>query len=175
MRRRLPLLALALSTAGLLAAATPTSATPGHDLPAELRVPPGNTLAMSTLGKGVQVYDCVDGAWAFREPAAKIKADDHEVVALHYAGPTWQSVADGSKVNAAVAAKVDAGDPAADVPLLLLEATATAGPGELSGVTFIQRLDTMGGAAPEGACDPATEPSVGVPYTATYDFWVAKE
>jgi hypothetical protein len=172
-RVRLPLLALALGTAGLLAAATPTSATP-TDPPDEVQVPPGNTLAMSTLGEGVQIYDCVDGAWKFREPAAKIKADDHDVVALHFAGPTWQSVDDGSKVVAEVEAKVDAADPAADVPLLLLRATETAVPGELDGVTWIQRLDTMGGVAPEGSCDPEAEPSVGVPYTATYNFWVAE-
>jgi Protein of unknown function (DUF3455) len=36
----------------------------------------------------------------------------------------------------------------------------------LSQVDFIQRLETRGGVAPKGACDPATDATVALPYRA---------
>jgi hypothetical protein len=53
----------------------------------------------------------------------------------------------------------------------LLEADAHRGDGVLSGVDFIQRLETRGGVAPTGACDPATDATVAVPYRARYVFY----
>jgi Protein of unknown function (DUF3455) len=164
--RRLFLLALTLATASL-AIAVPSLAARRDQLPEALRVPEGHRLVLRALGKGVQVYDCVDGAWSFREPAAAILRGDR-TIALHYAGPTWQSIKDGSKVVGTVMARVDAEHPERDIPLLLLRARST-GPGLFSGVKFIQRLETEGGVAPAGSCRSGA--SIGVPYTATYTFW----
>jgi hypothetical protein len=46
-------------------------------------------------------------------------------------------------------------------------------PGQLFGdITFIQRLDTKGGAAPESDCNANTAvKQVSVPYSARYDFF----
>jgi hypothetical protein len=45
----------------------------------------------------------------------------------------------------------------------------------MSDVTFIQRLDTVGGLAPTSACDAQHVGEVaGVEYTATYYFYRAK-
>jgi hypothetical protein len=123
-------------------------------------------LVLSTLGRGVQIYDCVNGVWTFREPAAAILRGER-AVALHYAGPTWQSVKDGSKVVGTVVARVNAKHPERDTPLLLT--ARSTGPGLFAAVDFIQRLETQGGVAPTGACQ--TGASIGVPYTATYTFW----
>jgi hypothetical protein len=164
--RRLLLLALTLATASL-AIAVPSLAAKGAKVPEQLQVPEGHQLVLSSRGKGVQVYDCVNGAWTFREPAAAILRGER-IVALHYAGPTWQSVKDGSKVVGTVAARVDAKHPERDIPLLLLTARST-GPGLFAGVDFIQRLETKGGVAPAGSCQAGA--STGVPYTATYSFW----
>ena len=38
-------------------------------------------------------------------------------------------------------------------------------------MTYIQRLDTRGGAAPAGACDPAQRQTLAVPYVAVYYFY----
>ena len=57
------------------------------------------------------------------------------------------------------------------IPQLLLEATGNRGPGLLSTVTYIQRLNTTGGLAPTGTCTDGTTASVR--YTAVYTFWVA--
>jgi hypothetical protein len=143
-----------------------------HRVPPDLRAPEGQKLVLTTLGRGSQVYDCVGGAWTFREPAALILRG-HTPVALHYSGPTWQSLGDGSKVTAAVHARADAPRPDRDIPWLLLRATSNTGAGAFAEVDFIQRLATHGGVAPAGACDPAVRASQAVPYTAVYTFWAA--
>jgi len=48
------------------------------------------------------------------------------------------------------------------------------GDGRMSGVTYIQRLETVGGLAPTTSCDPTTGATARVGYTATYYFYVAK-
>src|SRR5262245_3585888 len=139
-------------------------------LPLELRVPDGYTRVLESVGRGVQIYDCVDGAWKFREPtAAIVDQQSDKVTAIHYVGPTWQSIRDGSKVVGAVKTRRDAPNPQRDIPWLLLEATSNAGPGLFADVQYVQRLDTEGGVAPAGACTAGQ--SLSVPYKATYDFW----
>ena len=67
---------------------------------------------------------------------------------------------------------VPAPDPTKDIPWLLLQATEHAGSGVLSTVDYIQRLHTRGGVAPNGGiCEPASDQTVGVPYTAVYKFY----
>ena len=89
--RRLVLLALALAATSLAITAVPSLAAKPERIPPELQVPDGHRLVLSALGRGVQIYDCPAGAWVLREPAAAILRGKR-TVALHYAGPTWQSV-----------------------------------------------------------------------------------
>jgi Protein of unknown function (DUF3455) len=139
-------------------------------LPTELRVPDGYNRVLNSVGRGVQIYDCLDGVWRFREPAAAIfDQQSGEVAAIHYVGPSWQSMRDGSKVVGAVKVRRDAPNPQRDIPWLLLQSTSNAGPGQFANVQYIQRLDTAGGVAPTGAC--TTGQSVSIPYKATYAFW----
>lgn len=139
-------------------------------VPPELRVPDGYKRVLASIGRGVQIYDCVEGAWKFREPAAALFDErSDKVVAIHYLGPTWQSIRDGSKVVGAVKARHDAPNPQRDIPWLLLQATSTTGSGLFGAVQYIQRLDTEGGVAPAGVC--TTGATASVPYQATYVFW----
>ena len=87
---------------------------------------------------------------------------------LHSKGPVWTSVVDGSSVTAAAAANSPV---SGSIPQLLLKSTGNRGPGLLSAVTYIQRLNTTGGAAPTTACTDGATASVR--YTADYAFWVA--
>jgi hypothetical protein len=80
----------------------------------------------------------------------------------------WTSVVDGSSVTAT--AQASSPVPNA-IPQLLLKSASNRGPGLLSAVTYIQRLNTTGGLAPTGTCSEGTTASV--PYTARYTFWVA--
>lgn len=139
-------------------------------IPAELQAPAGYERVLQTIGRGVQIYECADGAWKFKEPEAAILDNQNgEQVAIHYAGPIWESTRDGSMVGAAVKARHDAPAAQDDIPWLLLEATSNAGAGAFSEVAYIQRLDTVGGAAPSGSC--VTGQMARIPYQATYDFW----
>lgn len=61
------------------------------------------------------------------------------------------------------------------IPWFLLTAKKTEGTGVLGKVTFIQRVDTVGGKAPAGGCDAAGGgKELRVDYTATYRFYGPK-
>src|SRR5262249_47684332 len=94
-------------------------------------------------------------------------AGDNGAVGTHYAGPTWETNS-SSKVVGMVLERCTP-DPDA-IPWLLLEAVFDEGPGILARVTFIQRVNTLGGKAPT---DPGNVPGelARVPYAAEYFFY----
>jgi hypothetical protein len=132
---------------------------------------PGQTLVAIAHAQGAQVYECKADAsgklaWTFREPVATLMIDG-KTVGRHYAGPTWE-MADGGAVVGKAAARAP-GMTARDIPLLKLEVVSQRGSGQLAGVTTIQRLNTIGGAA-EGPCEHAGA-FLSVPYSADYAFY----
>ena len=130
--------------------------------------PAAGELAMIVAAKGVQIYECRDGQWAFVAPEAELFDASGKRIGRHYAGPQWEA-ADGSKVAGNAKARADAPDAGA-IPWLLLEAKSVGGDGTFSKVTSIQRVATHGGAAPAGGCAPAgAQARVG--YTADYYFF----
>ena len=139
----------------------------------KLQVPAGNEVAFVAFATGVQIYKWTGTAWMFVAPAATLFADAgyHGQVGTHFAGPTWQSNS-GSKV---VGMRVEACTPDSNsIPWLKLLAISTQGPGIFDGVTFVQRVNTVGGKAP-------TAPGINVgdlanvPYTAEYVFYRATD
>jgi hypothetical protein len=111
-----------------------------------------------------------DYAWTLKEPQAKLfDGADHEI-GEHSAGPTWQ-LKDGSKV---VKKKVVASVPALEsdgVPWLLVEVEPS-GKGGLAGVQYVQRVDTVGGAAPPTGCTASNaKTTLDNEYRATYVFY----
>jgi hypothetical protein len=134
-----------------------------------LRVGPGNKVAFHAFGVGVQIYRWSGTSWVFVAPEAVLYADagDHGVVGIHFGGPTWQSNS-GSKVVGTVIDHCTP-DPSA-IPWLLLGAASTEGPGIFDHVTYIQRVNTVGGNAPT---DPGAFPGqvARVPYSADYFFY----
>jgi hypothetical protein len=153
--------------------AAPVSATPrasaaertGDDsVPPAIQVPPGNRLVAALAAQGVQVYTCTAGTWVFLEPVAQLH--DQSPAAIHFRGPSWESTRDGSLVEAETVASSPV---VGSVPQLLLRETLTRGSGIFGGVTYVQRLDTVGGVKPSSPCtDGQTQ---GVPYTAEYRFF----
>lgn len=128
-------------------------------------VPPGSKLLLRVVGRGDQVYGCLNGSWALKAPDAKLLNQGGSVIGRHFAGPTWQ-LQDGSWVKGKAIATKIAPD-ANSVPWLLLESVG--GTGQLKAVRFIQRTATKGGDAPAVSCsDNAT---LRVPYSATYSFY----
>ena len=94
------------------------------------------------------------------------------------ARPSWQHSLDSSQVwGRPVAASSDAAYVAAGaIPWLLLEVvgadSGTTGGGTLAHTTFIQRLRTSGGVAPETSCQVGVVAMV--PYSTDYVFYRAR-
>ncbi len=149
-------------------------------VPAMLAVPAGNSEIMRVAARGVQIYVCTAPAadagvgtgysWTLRAPEATLYDGSNNLVGTHFVGPNWRAV-DGSQVTGAVMQRVNS-TTAGAISWLLLNATAHAGSGAFANVTFVQRLNTVGGAAPAAGCDATT---VGaeqrVTYAADYTFW----
>ncbi len=161
-------------------APTPAPAAAPLSVPESLRVPETQRLIARLHAAGVQVYQCQPGKndptlfeWSFKQPQADLSTQAGMGIGKHYAGPTWEAN-DGSKVVGEVIAHSDS--PKSDsIPWLLLRAKTTSGAGLFSGVTSIQRLDTVGGSAPAGGCRPdQTGQQLRVPYTADYVFYGMK-
>jgi len=147
------------------------------EVPAALEVPDGNVVKFHAYGVGVQIYvwtvTAAGGGWVFQAPEAVLfgSPEEHGVVGQHYAGPTWQSNS-GSKVMGARIAGVTV-DPTA-IPWLLLHAVSSQGPGVFNNVSYIQRVNTVGGLAPSVAGAFAGQVAR-VPYLAEYFFFEAQD
>ena len=144
---------------------------PTNDVPDDLRV--NGRIVAAVHATGFQVYTAKADAtgklaWTLKAPDATFD-DGMELKGKHYAGPTWESDSDGSKV---VAKKLSehASPTAGAVPWLLLEAVRHEGKGIMSDVTFIQRIHTAGGKA-GGIGDAKAGDESRVAYTADYIFY----
>ncbi len=131
---------------------------------------PGETVVLTLHAEGAQVYECKaagDGklAWAFREPIATLLLNG-KTVGRHYAGPTWEHI-NSSAVTGKAVGNAPA-ETASDIPWLKLTVTSGRGTGILSGVTTVQRINTIGG-KPDGECVKAGTYS-NAPYSADYVF-----
>jgi hypothetical protein len=134
----------------------------------QLAAPEGSTLVLQAFGVGVQIYHWNGTSWGVAVPSATLYADagNNGVVATHFAGPTWQSKSGGTVVG--TVAKRCTKDPAS-IQWLALNGVAD-GAGIFSNVTFIQRLNTVGGNAPSAPGTTVGEEAQ-VPYTADYLFY----
>jgi hypothetical protein len=146
-------------------------------VPEVIAVPPGYVLLLSSNARGVQTYECKSGQWAFHAPRANLfDPQANQRIAIHYGGidqgltpgPWWESLSDGSRIRGGNA--VSAPSPNADsIPLLRLEVLERQGTGMFIPVSYIQRLNTMGGVGPTGVCQPGEWRWV--TYTADYYFY----
>ena len=147
------------------------------DVPAAVKVPEGQRLAMTWTGTGELTYECrakADNAaafeWAFVGPDAKLTdTKSKSVMGRYYAGPTWEA-ADGAKITGKQIAVAPAS--IGNIPFQLVKAEG--GSGALEHVTYIQRVNTKGGVAPTDRCDASTKGAKKtVPYSADYVFYKA--
>jgi predicted peroxiredoxin len=175
MRLRMFIILLCLFGSALVVYSQDEAAT----VPANLAVPEGNSLSITLIGDGVQIYRCQESAdtkgtyqWVFVEPHADLMNAAGLRMGIHYAGPSWEAN-DGSVVHGEVVEKADAPNQA--IPWLLLKAAPVTGNGLFSHVTFVQRLDTFAGVAPsaEGCTEQQNGHVSRVPYRALYRFYTA--
>ncbi|MFJ9380776.1 CHRD domain-containing protein [Streptomyces sp. NPDC101455] len=135
--------------------------------------------SLAGVVKGAQIYACAkqdDGSYTFTQDNvdATLQGGIQHSFAQHGpAGPPQWIAPDGSSVTGTVLNKFDNGK--GNIPQLLLRARQTGkSEGLLSRTTSVLRLDTAGGVAPAGTCDPAKQPTTRVPYTADYLFLATK-
>src|SRR4051812_3962500 len=76
-------------------------------VPENLKPTTNESLALVVPAKGVQIYECRDGKWAFVAPEAELFDRSGNKIGRHYAGPHWES-ADGSKIIGAVKTRAEA-------------------------------------------------------------------
>jgi hypothetical protein len=145
-------------------------------VPDAVRVPPGHTVVMTSVGTGDLTYECRAKAgdamayeWAFVGPMARLTDASGKEVGKYYAGPTWEAM-DGSKVTGKQVAVAPAAP--GSIPLQLVKAEPAMGSGAMTGVTYIQRVNTKGGAAPMDACNAGVAgQKKTVAYQADYVFY----
>ena len=123
---------------------------------------------------GSQIYACTpqpDGSFAFTQNnvEARLTAGIHHTFVQPAAGPPQWHAPDGSAVSGTVVDRNANG--AGNIAELNLDATQIGeSTGLLAHVVAVLRLNTVGGVAPAGVCDPQATPIVGVPYRADYVF-----
>lgn len=148
--------------------------------PAPIAVPAGNTLALTVFGAGDLAYECKEKAamagtfeWTFVGPTAVLyDKTTKAVIGKYYAGPTWEAN-DGSMVGGKQIGVSPSATPAS-IPLQLVQAFTATGTGAMTGVTFIQRMNTKGGVAPATPCAAANAGAKAtVKYEADYLFYKA--
>ena len=143
---------------------------------AAVQPPSGTVLVASAQAGGVQIYDCARNpsgvwAWTLLEPVATLFDSSGKVFGAHSKGPAWLA-ADGSRVVADGKHPVGSVARPDSVPELLLNVTDMSGSGILSGVRYVQRVDTKGGAPPADGCDANHENArSAVHYSAIYQFY----
>jgi hypothetical protein len=171
--KRIPLLAapLLLAMSGAV-----MSATSAADVPATVAVPAGSNPAMTLKGVGLLSYECrakpgsTDAfEWVFTGPDAQLQDMSGKQVGKYYGGPTWEHM-DGSKVTGKQLAIAPAA--AGNIPMQLVQTSPAMGSGAFTGVTYIQRVNTMGGVAPAMPCDASKVSTKStVKYSADYVFY----
>ena len=128
-----------------------------------------NKVQLHGFGVGFQVYTWDGLTWTGPVPDAILFGNGGNIVATHFAGPSWQSTS-GSLVVGTVTGKITKDLTA--IPWVRLVPVSTEGPGIFADVTFIQRINTVGGKAPE--TDGTFIGQIAkVPYTADYFFYRA--
>lgn len=147
------------------------------DLPEPVRAPTGAQMVMKAVGVGELAYECRAKAgdaasfeWAFVGPTAKLMDSSmSKEVGKYYAGPTWEST-DGSKITGKQVAVAPAAP--GNIPLQLVKAEPAMGNGAMTGITYIQRVNTKGGVAPPDSCNASSAGTKKmVPYQADYVFY----
>jgi hypothetical protein len=143
-------------------------------IPAAIQPPAGSRpIGAYMVASGTQNYTCVVAAGATTGGYTGASTPEAQLIGTggrihHFAGPSWQSLRDGSLVTGA---KLAQSPRDGAIPELLLQVASHSGSGILSKADYINRLYTSGGVAPTTSCTAGQ--TVKVPYKAIYVFWDA--
>ncbi|MDR3613309.1 MAG: DUF3455 domain-containing protein [Candidatus Obscuribacterales bacterium] len=160
-------------------AATWADSTTSENVPPAIAIPANQALRLTLKAQGDQVYECraVSAApdkfgWVLKEPDADLFDEQGHKVGHHSAGPKWE-LSSGDTVTGHLHSKAQSPD-AKGIPWLLIDAEKASGP-TLGKVISIQRVDTVGGQAPDEPTDSTMLGQIKrIKYTATYKFYAEK-
>jgi hypothetical protein len=142
-----------------------------------ISVPDHTRIVTALQAEGVQIYEAKAQAngslgWSLVGPDAKLETLDGQLVGLHSVGPRWKAN-DGSEVKAVKPPLQNWKSPdPKSAAWLLLEVSSAGSNGLFSGVQYVARVSTIGGAAPSEQPTQAGEKK-SVPYRAIYLFLAA--
>jgi len=141
-----------------------------------ISVPDHTRIVTALQAEGVQIYEAkaqANGAlgWTLVGPDAKLETLDGQLAGLHSVGPRWKAN-DGSEVKAIKPPIQNWKSPDPKSAAWLLLEVSSEGNGLFSGVQYVVRVSTIGGAAPADAPTQAGEKK-SVPYRAIYLFLAA--
>jgi hypothetical protein len=167
-----------LFTAALLALALPAAAAIPEpaNLAAGLRAPANEEPSFMLSGNGVYIYQCRQSPldpnayeWGFVAPDATLY-EGSRTTARHATVGLYESSSDRSSLSGVVRASQAAGT--RNLPWVLMRAQPLSESGLFANVTSIQRVNTVGGAAPTTGCGPDnTGAEQRVAYQADYYFY----
>jgi hypothetical protein len=129
---------------------------------------------VASVVRGEQIYACAkqaDGTFAFTQHnvSATLRGGIAHSFVKDDAGPPQWVARDRSAVTGTLLHKTANG--AGNIPELELDLTQAGAPaGQLAGAIEVLRLNTVGGVAPAGPCDPQRQPIAKSPYQADYLF-----
>jgi hypothetical protein len=163
----------------VVVAVLPVDKEPAKPDPVDAIKPPDGLVMLAKFkAEGVQIYECKlkkdnpkEYEWSLTAPDAVLKDDNGKKIGTHGAGPSWEF--DGGKVTGVRPPKGML-PKEKTIPWLLIEAGEKEGKGTCTKVTYIQRVDTIGGAAPKQVDAGYAGTELRVPYTATYIFYGPK-
>jgi hypothetical protein len=170
MKPRPAALVLAAALPAVAAIAEPPGIAAGISAPAD------EEAAFMLSASGAHVYHCKQTpndpnayAWYFTAPDATLY-EGTRTIGTHTSVNLWESASDRSSVAGVVRSTQSAGVDA--LPWALYRAQPLAVSGMFAGVTSIQRVNTVGGAAPATGCSAANDGAESrVAFTADYYFY----
>lgn len=171
------LLAVCVCTFAFQQPATAQTDPAQKDLPALIQVAAGNTFVLEAQAEGTITYECrkekdplTAYKWTMVKPQAVLKNSENKEIGTYSGPPARWSLKDNSFVTGSQVAVSPNGEK--NIPLQLAKADVSGGLGELTAITYIQRVNTKGGTAPKGKCSESNEGETAeVDYSAQYRFW----
>jgi hypothetical protein len=147
------------------------------DLPALIQVAAGNKIVLEAQAEGTITYECrkeqeplTAYKWTMVKPQAVLKDKEGKEVGAYSGPPARWTMKDGSFVTGSQVAVSPNGEK--NLPLQLAKADVSGGLGDLTAITYIQRVNTLGGVAPKAKCSESRQgEKVDVDYSAQYRFW----
>lgn len=127
------------------------------NIPEPIQPPDNVSFLFGLKAGGYQIYRCEadtkgNYSWALKAPDAALYDKQGNPFGSHHAGPAWQAN-DGSHIVGQLEAKMVSPNDMNSVAWLLVKVVDRGGEGIFDNVTYVNRINTEGGHAPQDTCN----------------------